>query len=175
MKKLFLLLILFLGIFSDLRAEKVDPSASSYELREKSKFRTDVFDFSGAYPNLENIDIDARRKKRVEMLLTGDYPLLEKVNYEGSFGNMIGKFTGSFPKLTLVNFLSSSAAMEIDLTGEWKQSCEINVRGSTGNISLTLPKDVGVIVHTKTGTSGKVVNNGLTKKGWGWTNKTFVN
>lgn len=173
-KRFFLIFSFFLLSTSSLLALKVDPSSSVYELKER-KFRVDVFDFSGEYPHLENIDIDARRKKRVEMLLTGEYPLLESINYEGTFGSMIGKFTGSFPKLTLANFVSSSASMQFDLTGEWKQSCEINIRGTTGQILVILPKDVNVTVNTKTGALGKVINNTLIKKGWGVLSKTFVN
>ncbi len=170
-----LLFACFLLIFSpSLFALRIDPSSSTYESKEK-KFRIDTFDFSGEYPNLENIDIDGRRKKRVEMDLSGEYPLLEKINYEGSFGNLIGKLTGSFPKLALVNFLCSSATMQLDLDGEWKQDCEVNIRGSTGNIELILPKDVGVIVHTKTDALGKVLNSCLKKKGWGFLEKTYVN
>lgn len=172
---LFLMFFSFVAVFHQLYAEKIDPSTNSFEVREH-KYKVDVFDFAGDYPNLENIDIDARRKKRVEMVLTGNYPLLEKINYEGSFGSLIGKLTGSFPALSAVNFMCSSAAMQLDLCGEWQKNCEILIRGSTGNIVVTLPKDIGVAVYTKTGTTGKVVNNnGFRKKGWGWMNKTYVN
>ncbi len=173
MKRFFFFSWIFL-LTASLHAERIDPATTSFEQREQ-KYRIDVYDFSGEYSQLENIDIDARRKKRVEMLLTGEYPLLEKVHYEGSFGSLIGKITGSFPKLSLLNFLCSSAAMQLDLNGKWKQSCEINIQGTTGNIALTLPKDIGVIIHTKTGPTGKVFNNDLQKQGWGWVNKTFVN
>lgn len=174
-KRHLFLLWMILTSFPFVYADKIDPSISSYEVKERVKYRVDVFDFEGDYPNLENIDIDARRKKRVELLLPGEYPLLEKINYEGTFGSLIGKLTGSFPKLSTVNFLCSSAAMQLDLTGKWCQDCEINIRGTTGNIVITLPKENGVIVHTKTSSTGKVVNNGLRKKGWGWLNKTFMN
>src|SRR5687768_7027847 len=112
MKRFIFSLWLILFFVPTLPAEHIDPSVSSFELRER-KYRVDVFDFTGEYTLLENIDIDGRRKKRVEMFLTGAYPLLEKVNYEGSFGSVIGKLTGSFPKLAIVNFLCSSAAMQL--------------------------------------------------------------
>lgn len=139
--------------------------------------RVDVFDFSGGYPNLENIDIDAKRKKRVELTLTGDYPILETINYDGSFGLLTGKLTGNFPKLKLVNFLCTSCAINLDLTSEWKQSCEIKVKGAKENVILKLPESVGLIVHTKTGARGKVIpKEGLKKKGWiGVFNKTYSN
>lgn len=174
MKCVFLSLCFLFSLTPTLQADKIDPSTSSYEVREH-KYRVDVFDFSGDYPKLENIDIDGKRKKRVEMLLTGDYPILERINYEGTFGSLIGKLTGSFPKLSAVNFLCSSAAMQLDLSGKWEHNCEVNICGTTGNIVVHLPKDIGVIVHTKTGTTGKVVNNVFRKKGWGWLNKAYVN
>lgn len=176
MKRFALLFWFCFSLIPVLNAAPIDPSTAKFEVKEREKFRVDVFDFSGEYPQLENIDIDARRKKRVEMLLTGDYPILEKINYEGSFGSLIGKLTGSFANLTTVNFLCSSSAMQLDLTGNWQKDCEINIQGSTGNIVITLPKNVGLTVHTKTGPTGKVINNlELTKKGWGWMQKTYIN
>ncbi|NGX53309.1 MAG: hypothetical protein K1000chlam4_00017 [Chlamydiae bacterium] len=156
-----------------LHAERIDPTLSSFEQREKK--HVDLFDFSGEYENLEDIDIDARRKKRVEVLLTGTYPVLESINYEGNFGSLTGKLSGSFPKLSLVNFLCKSAIMKLDLTGKWEHDCELNIRATAGDILLTIPTDVGVIIHTKRLPIGKVIVNDLTKKGLGWTKKTFIN
>lgn len=153
----------------------IDHSSSSFEMRKK--MRVDVFDFSGAFPQLENIDIDARRKKRVEFYMTGDYPKLKKVNYEGSFGNLSGELTGHFPLLSQINFLCGSCTMDLDLTAPWEHSCEITITGMREDIHLKLPKDVGLIISTKTGVKGKVFpSEELKKKGWlGVWNKTFRN
>lgn len=156
-----------------LYAAPIDPSLSSFELRERK--HVDVYDFDGEYEKLENIDIDARRKQRVEVLLTGIFPTLKTVDYQGTFGNLIGKLSGNFPHLSTVNFLCKSAMMQFDFSGKWQKNCEITIRGTTGDIVLTLPKDVGIIVNTKKMPTGKVVVNDLKKKGMGWMAKTYVN
>jgi len=127
----------------------------------------DRFDFSGEFPNLTNIDIDARRKKCVEFDLSGEYPLLTSVNYEGSFGFLKGDLTGNFPCLTLVNLFCTSCAMTLDLTGEWQRSCQINIRGQKEDVAIILPEGVGLIIKTKTSPAGKVfAKDGLKKQGW---------
>lgn len=169
MKK-FLLSIL---LCTSLLANDVDRSVTSFERREKQ--RIDHFDFSGEWPNIEVIDIDATRKKRVEIDLTGHYPLLEKIHFEGGFGLLNGAITGQFPKLTTINFLCGSSAMTLDFRAKWTQSCEINVRGMKENINITLPAEVGLVVMTKVGARGHVYVEGLKKKGFGLLNKHYKN
>ena len=172
-------IILFLFFSTQLCAETftAESSASSYETVKPQKYRIDTFDFSGQYPQLEKIEIDARRKKNVVFKLTGNCPLLERVNYEGFFGTLSGKLTGNFPLLSVVNFLCTNCAMDLDLSSHWHRSCTINLRGSEGDIVLKLPQDVGLIIHTKTAARGKVIPcESLTKKGWlGLFNKTYQN
>jgi hypothetical protein len=146
-------------------------------MQPRKKERVDVFDFAGNYPQLSNIDINARKKKHVEFYLTGDYPALESVNYEGAFGILVGKVTGNFPKLALVNFVCTNCAMKLDLGAKWQQSCEITIRGADEDICLTLPKKVGLVIHTKTAFKGKVIPcEGLKrKKRMGILKKTFAN
>lgn len=166
-------ILIFLFLFTPLFGEGVDRSVTSFEKREKKHI--DQFDFSGEWPNIENIDIDAKRKKRVEIDLTGTYPLLEKINFEGGFGLLRGEVTGHFPKLTLINFLCGASAMTLDFTAQWMQSCEINVRGSKENVTLILPKNVGLVVATKVGARGRVYAEGLKKKGFGLLSKSYEN
>ena len=99
------------------------------------------------------------------------------VNYEGSFGVLTGKLTGKFPQLAVVNFLCSSCAMTLDLSAPWSRSCEINIRGADEDVVLTLPKDVGLEIHTKVSLKGKVMPcEGLKKKEkLGVFKKTYVN
>lgn len=169
-------LLFCLLTFSSLFANPVDPSSTSFALR-KEKERVDLFDFPGEYAHLKNIDIDAIRKKKVEISLKGEYPLLESINYEGGFGTLKSALTGKFPLLQSVNFLCKSCAMEIDLAGSWEQSCHIVIHGMKEDITLTLPKDIGLVVHTKTAPKGKVINEcDLKKKGWfSLLNKTYYN
>lgn len=174
------LAVIFLVVLtSSLFAERfsADPSARSFESSQPKKQRVDVFDFEGVYPELEHINIDARRKKNVEFNLTGAYPALEMVNYEGSFGLLSGKLTGNFPQLAVINFLCSSCAMQLDLGAAWSRSCAINIRGADEDVVLTLPKDVGLEIHTKVGIKGKVIPcDGLKKKErLGILKKTYFN
>ncbi len=167
------LLILFLC--APLLAVKIDPTVSSFEQREH-KQRIDVYDFKGEYPDLEKIDIDGRRKKNVEIYLSGNYPLLKKITYDGGFGVLIGELTGDYPELRTVDIKCGDANMELDLRGKWHQSCTINIAGLKENISIDLPTDVGVIVNTKTKLRGKVISNQMKKQGrLQIFNKTFHN
>lgn len=169
--KYFLLFLLCTPLF----AVKIDPSISSFEQRER-KQRVDVYDFADAYLNLEKIDIDAKRKKNVELYLTGDYPILKRITFDGGFGTLKGELTGSFPKLERVDFMCGNTDIDFDLQGEWKKSCTVNIRGGSENVAIKLPEDVGVVVHTKTKATGKVVATGLKKDGWlHILNKTFRN
>ena len=171
--------LIWLLLCSSLFAETIapDPSSSSFEVKQSGKFRVDTFDFSGVYPQLENIDVDGRRKKNVEFHLTGEYPLLESVNYKGTFGSLSGELTGNFPLLSLINFMCTSCAMRFDLNADWQRSCEINITGGTENIVLKLPKNVGLVIHTTTAARGKVIPcKGLKKKSWlGIFKKTYEN
>ncbi|MCH9627355.1 MAG: hypothetical protein S4CHLAM2_09930 [Chlamydiales bacterium] len=158
--------ILLLLLASPLWALSADRTAKSFQNRKQTR-RVDTFDFSGEFPHLENIDIDACRKKCVEFNLSGVYPLLTSINYEGRFGSLTGDLTGDYPELTLVNLLCTSCAMQLDLTGNWQKSCQLNIRGEKEDIALKLPENVGLIIHTKTFATGKVIaKEGLKKQGW---------
>lgn len=173
MRRFSFLVICFLTVAS-LYAEvsKIDPDATAYKLKEKKW--VDTFDFTGVYPNLEEIEIDAKKKYRVEMLLTGEYPVLEQIEYHGGYGILKGKLTGHFPQVEEVVIDCNNAQINLDLRGEWEKDCHITIRGTTGDIALKLPKNIGVVAHTKL-KGGKVISSHLVKQGRGWRNKTFVN
>jgi hypothetical protein len=174
-------LIVFLMILlgRPLLAERYVPDSDvhNYESTQPKKQRVDVYDFEGTYPELEHIHIDAKRKKNVVFHLTGEYPALARVNYEGSFGVLSGELTGVFPQLEMINFLCSNCAIDLDLTAQWSRCCEINIRGVDEDIVLILPKDVGLEISTKVALKGKVLPcEGLKKKGrLGILKKTYVN
>jgi hypothetical protein len=173
LKSIFALFLLV--SLSPLAAQKIDPSSKSY-VEQPNKYRVDTYDFSGVYPDLQNIDINARKKKHVSLDLSGEYPRLETVDYEGSFGLFNGKMTGFYPNLRMVTFAMSSALMDLDLRGKWARSCEITVTGSKRDITLYLPKDVGVKVDARTGLKGSVHAGEFKKKGWlPFTQKTYEN
>lgn len=125
--------------------------------------RVDQFDFSGEWPNLGKIEIDGKRKKRVEIDLSGTYPLLQKISFEGGFGVLDGQLTGEYPELESVQFLCGARKISLDLTAKWKKNCEIVVVGTTEDITLLLPPTVNLVVDTKVALKGKVFVEGLTK------------
>lgn len=158
-------------------AAPIDPSVSSFSSKETVKVKVDTFDFAGEYPDLKKIEIDAKHKMRVEMLLTGIYPALRTVQYDGTFGDLNGKFTGAFPLLEKVGILCGSTTMHLDFTGQWYKSCDILITAAIADLTIKLPKDVGVHVDTKTTIKSKVLlkNSELKKLGGGWLNKSYVN
>lgn len=166
--KYFFLLFLSVSLFAD-------SDITSFKVETRPKEHVEHYDFPGAYPQLEDIEIDATRKMRVSMDLSGQYPLLKKINYEGSFGALAGKLTGAFPSLEQINILCSSTSMKLDLTGKWEKNCTITIVEGRGEIELKIPKDVGVTVHTKVGMKGKVVNRSLEKMGKGILKKNYHN
>lgn len=158
-----------------LMAEKIDAGSKVFEQREQ-RHRVDVYDFDGEYPDLERVDIDARRKKNVEIYLTGSYPSLRKVIYDGGFGSLDGELTGDYPKLAQVDIVCGDAHMDLDLRGTWHKNCTFNISGEREPIVITLPDDVGIIVHSSTQGKGKIIAPKLQKQGrFKIINKTFHN
>jgi len=149
------ILLFFLLSCTPVFALRIDPNASSFGLREKR--HVEVFDFQGEYPNLAHVDIDAKRKKDVELLLNGSYPLLEEINFEGGFGTIKGDLSGSFPKLNEVAISCTDADLILDLQAKWERECVINIIG-TGDMEITLPKDVGLFVTISSSPFAKIHN-----------------
>ncbi|MEZ5315381.1 MAG: hypothetical protein R3E91_04135 [Chlamydiales bacterium] len=172
--KIFLLTLL---LFSpSLFSHPIDRSMTNFQMHQINH-HVDRFDFSGEFPNLQNIDIDGRKKKRVEFDLSGDYPLLNSVRYQGSFGFLKGAFTGKYPSLSFVTILAKNCAIQLDLKGRWSCDCEMIIRGMKEDVIIHLPEDIGLIIHTKTSPSGKVFAKKGLKKQNRWTiwKKTYQN
>lgn len=171
MKKFLLLFLASTSLFADSSSHDI----KNFEAGKKPKVHVDVYDFSGSYPQLENIAIDASRQMRVSMDLSGDYPLLKKISYEGTFGSFVGKLTGHFPALEEIYFRCSSTAAKIDLNAPWEKNCVIHLMGGRGDLELNLPKNVGIVINTKVGVKGRVINKAFEKKGRGILKKTYFN
>ncbi len=122
------------------------------------------------------MEIQAQRKKRVHLDASGDFPKLESIVYQGSFGFLRAKLTGNFPRLTSLAVTGTSCKMDLDFRGQWERNTVITVRNEGEPLILALPQDVGVVVHTKVSTKGKVIIEGdLVKCGRGIWNKTYCN
>lgn len=164
--------IFLLMLTMPLLALRIDPDAKGFDNHVKKR-QVEVYDFSGLYPHLENIDIDAIRKKNVEFDLSGTYPLLRSICYEGSFGAFDGLFTGSYPLLDEIKFKVTSCRMKFDLRGQWEKDCEITITGTDADFTLQLPKDVGLVIHTQRKIQGKVIVPDTLKKKGHFLKKSF--
>lgn len=171
---LFLLSVLFSPLIA---SAAIDRTVSSFETPRPQNQRVDRYDFSGEFPNLKKVDIDAKKKKKIEFDLSGEYPLLTVVNYTGNFGHLKGDFTGNYPLLEQMNLVCGSCAMELDLNGNWQKSCHITIKGGEKDIVIQLPEEVGLVIYTKTAIPGKVIaKESLIKHKWyKILNKTYYN
>lgn len=154
----------FLLLSFPLWALKVDPNCRGFDNQKKTE-QIDRYDFAGLFPKLEKINIDAHKRKYVELELTGEYPLLKSICFDGSFGRFDGNLTGSFPLLTDIDVKVTSNKVNLDLRGDWTQDCNIIITGTSADITLNLPKTVGLDIKTKTAPRGKVTSDWLKKKG----------
>lgn len=172
--KFFILLVV---CASSLFAEKIDPQAKSYVTIQKER-RVDTFDFSGTYPELEEINIDAKKKMRVEMVLNGSYPVLKDFLYVGCFGTFDGIVTGHFHAIKEMTFACGSSSCSLDFTGTWDQDCTINIKNNYGDVAIKLPENVAITLETKVGPAGKIICHNeslLKKKTLNWMRKSFCN
>lgn len=149
-------ILLFLLFTSQVFAIRIDPNASSYGHREKK--RVETFDFRGEYPHLTDVDIDAKRKKDVEVILNGSYPMLEKINFEGGFGTISGDLSGAFPKLKEITITCTEAKLDLNLQAKFEEECTISIVGK-GDMEIILPQEVGLFVTVSASPFCKVNNN----------------
>lgn len=149
---------------------------SEHYISEDEKFHIDRFNFSGVFPEMETMEIHAQRKKRVHFDASGDFPKLASITYHGSFGFLRGKLTGNYPELTALEFSCSSCKIDLDFRGTWHQNTFITITNESEPVTLVLPKDVGVVVHTTVSTKGRVIVEGdFVKRGRGIWKKTYCN
>ncbi|WP_201456637.1 hypothetical protein [Chlamydia sp. 17-3921] len=150
--------------------------AVPHYVSEEESFFVHHLNFSGDFPDMETMEIQAQRKKQVKFDASGNFPKLESVFYRGSFGSLKANFSGCYPNLSSVNFSCTACKMDLDFRGQWFQNNSIVISNEEQPISLILPQDVGIIVHTKTTFKGKVFINGdFVKQGHGIWNKTYHN
>ncbi|WP_213358061.1 hypothetical protein [Chlamydiifrater phoenicopteri] len=114
------------------------------------------FDFSKKYPELQDIEIDAKRNKRVFLDCSGQFPLLKTISYEGTFGVLNGTFTGNYESLDYVSICCTSCKINLTFDGTWRKNAYVNICNRSEAICLRLPKTIGVIIQTHTSFGGKV-------------------
>lgn len=142
---------------------KIDPLCTSFESVERKNSKN--YNLSDTYPNLRTIDLEVPGGQRSQLVLSGDFPVLESVNIESSSGNITAAFTGNIPELTDISIHSNSGKLNLDFRAKWRQNCHIMLETTSGDMRIKLPRGVGVKVRTKT-TSGEVTSSELKKEGW---------
>lgn len=74
--------------------------------------------------------------------------------------------------LNQLEFDMGAGALMMDLTGDWQDDLDARIRGGVGELTLSLPRDVGVRVDVTTGI-GEVDSSGLNRDGDTYTNDAF--
>lgn len=152
------------------------PLFGKHYVARDEKLHTDYLDFSSTFSDMETLEIHAQRKKRIHFDVSGSFPNLETIHYQGSFGYLRANITGDYPAMHAMAFTCSSCRMELDFQGRWYKDACIRIANEGEPIVLTLPSDVGVIVHTDISMKGKIViEHDLQKQGFGLWKKTYRN
>jgi hypothetical protein len=93
---------------------------------------------------------------------------LTRLDVEAGAGNVTADLAGA-SSLTRVNVGIGAGNVTVDLTGNWQDDLDADIRGGVGELTLRLPRDVGVRVDVEGGL-GNVNASGLKKDG-----STYVN
>jgi hypothetical protein len=139
-----------IGTFFDL-----DDYRNEWDLR----FNEDV-------PMEMSIDVGAGRSD-----LTVGSLALSSLAIKAGAGDVTVDLTGA-PSLTQLDADIGAGEVTVDLTGDWQNDLDANIEGGVGEITLRLPRGVGVRVDVELGI-GKVSASGLSKDGDAYVNDAF--
>jgi hypothetical protein len=96
---------------------------------------------------------------------------LTRINIDAGAGEVDVDLSGS-QSLTVLDFNMGVGSATIDLTGDWQNDLEAAINGGVGELTLRLPKGVGVRVEVDSGI-GSVDASGLTKDGDVYVNDAY--
>lgn len=102
--------------------------------------------------------------------LSGSFTMPD-LNLLASDGKLNAAFTGKF-NLPILNLQNVNGDIQVDLTAQWLEDARVNVGSRSGDITLKLPKDVGVSVYASTN-SGQINAPGLTMQGEHYVNGAY--
>jgi len=108
---------------------------------------------------LQEVNIDMS-SGAASLDLSGDYPSLSTMTIESSSGNVDADLNGNYSSLSSVDIDLSSGNAFIDLSGIWGSDAQVELAASSGQITLSLPRDVGVYVDAHT-SSGNIKASGF--------------
>ena len=122
--------------------------------------------FNEDVPMEMNIDLGAGRTDLVLGSLA-----LSSLDINAGAGDLDLDLSGS-QSLNRLDFDMGAGDFTLDLTGDWQDDLDAAIRGGVGELTLRLPRDVGVRIEVDTGI-GDVDTSGLTKDGDTYTNDAF--
>ena len=96
---------------------------------------------------------------------------LTRLDVDTGAGNVTVDLSGA-PSLTRLNIDIGAGSVTVDLTGNWRHDLDADIRGGVGELTLRLPRDVGVRVEVEGGL-GKVNASGLKKDGDDYVNDAY--
>ncbi|MHB1296082.1 MAG: toast rack family protein [Anaerolineae bacterium] len=100
-----------------------------------------------------------------DLRLDGDVPMDLKIQLGAGRSSL--RLGGM--RLQTLDVQTGAGEVNLDLTGEWKNDLVANLRGGVGQVTVRLPRDVGVRVSARGGL-GEIRAEGLTQEG-----STYVN
>jgi DUF4097 and DUF4098 domain-containing protein YvlB len=127
---------------------------------------------SGNQSMLQEVKIDVS-SGAASLDLSGDYPSLSTMVIESSSGNVDADLTGNYSTLSRVDIDLSSGNAFVDLTGTWDSDALVHTAASSGQLTLRLPRDVGVYVDAHT-SSGNIQAHGFRLKGSDYVNDAYT-
>jgi hypothetical protein len=125
----------------------------------------------GNQPLLKEINIDMS-SGAASLELSGDFPSLSTMTIESSSGNVDADLNGNYSSLSSVDIDLSSGNAFVDLSGNWGSDAQVELAASSGQITLSLPRDVGVYVDAHT-SSGNIDASGFRSEGSNYVNDAY--
>ena len=122
--------------------------------------------FNDDVPMEMNIDLGAGRTALVLGSLA-----LASLDVSAGAGEIDLDLSGS-QSLNQLDFAMGAGDVTIDLTGDWQDDLDATIEGGLGQMTLKLPRDVGVRLSVQTGI-GSVDASGLSKDGNVYTNDAY--
>jgi hypothetical protein len=122
--------------------------------------------FNESVPMEMNIDLGAGRSD-----LSLGTLALTRLNIDGGAGSVNLDLSGS-QFLSWLNFTMGAGEVTVDLTGEWLDDLDARLEGGIGEITVRLPRNVGVRIDVQTG-MGSVEASGLSNDGDTYTNDAY--
>lgn len=120
---------------------------------------------------LKEVEIDVS-SGAVSLDLSGDYPSLSAMAIKSSSGNVDADLSGNYSSLRRVDIDLSSGDAFVDLTGTWNSDAQVEMDASSGQITLRLPRDVGIYVDART-SSGDIKASGFRLEGSDYVNDAY--